>query len=154
VKIIGVVALVICSFVSSWAASNSANPVQRDSTVSVTIHFDSAVEQGRAFLLWQTYDDSAAKLQRDKGMVLTFTCSAPFEQSSGPITIQCKIPLDAADGHYYLTSVSVGDLQHQRTFSWRGELPSDLVMVVKGGPTNALPKIKTIQIAGTNDSAK
>ena len=153
-KTIGVVALILCSLVSSWAASKSASQVQRDGTVSITIHFDSAIEHGRAFLSWQTYDESAAKLQRDKGMVVRFTCSAPFDQSSGSITVQCKVPLDAADGHYYLTSVSVGDLQHQRTFSWRGDLPSDLQMVVKGGPTGALPNIKTIEIAGANDSGK
>ena len=148
-KTIGLIAIMAYSLVYCSAQANQLHPVGRGDTVSVTMHFNMAVPPGTAFLTWQTYDDTAITQSRDRGMVLVFTCSGSFSGTLDPVTIPCTVPSDVADGHYYLVSASLGNGENQRTYSWRGDLPSDLVMSVKGGPTALLPNLKSIQISGT-----
>jgi hypothetical protein len=135
--------LVYCS-----AKVNQPHPVERGDTVTVT-HFNSAIQSGTALLSWQTYDDTAITQSRDKGMALMFECSGNFSRTADIVTISCTVPSDVADWYYYLVSASLGDGENQRTYSWRGDFPSDLVMSVKGGPTTVLPNLKSIQISGT-----
>ena len=144
------VAIVLSLLVSPGLATDKAGPVERGTTVSVRMHFDSAVQSGSALLLWQTFDDSAVRQRRDKGMTLSFRCSGTFAQTGAAITVPCTIPSGVADGHYYLVSVSVGDDQHRRTYGWQGDLPVDLTIDVKGGPTDLMPNMSTIRISGTN----
>jgi hypothetical protein len=113
------------------------------------MHFNSAIQSGTALLTWQTYDDTAVRQSQDKGMALMFKCTGNFSQTADIVTNPCTVPSDVADGHYYLVSASLGDVENQRTHSWRGDLPSDLVMRVKGGPTAVLPNLKSIEISGT-----
>ena len=148
VKTIGKVAIIIFTVVS-WAAADNSSRVERGGTVSVTMHLTSSIQLGNAMLFWQTYDDSAIKQARDNGMVVIFSCSGTFDQTAGTFTIPCTIPSNVADGTYYLTSVTLGVAPQQQTFSWRGDLPSDLAIHVKGGPSSALPRMSTIQITGT-----
>jgi hypothetical protein len=148
-KTIGLIAIMAYSLVYSSAQVNQPHPVERGDTVSVTMHFNSAIQSGMALLIWQTYDDTAISQSRDKGMALMFKCSGNFSQTADIVTIPCTVPSDVADGHYYLVSASLGDTENQRTYSWRGDLPSDLVMSVKGGPTSVLPNLKSVEIHGT-----
>ena len=149
-KTIGRIAIIIVTVVS-WAAAGNSSPVERGGTVSVTMYLSSSIQLGNAFLVWQTYDDSAVKQARDRGMVLAFSCAGTFAQTAGIFTIPCTIPSDVADGHYYLTSVTLGDTPQQQTFSWRGDLPSDLVIDVKGGPSSELPRMSAIQITASTE---
>ena len=148
-KTIGLMAIMAYSLVYCSAEVNQPHPVERGNTVSVTMHFDSAIQSGMALLTWRTYDDTAITQSRDKGMALIFQCSGNFSRTADIVTIPCTVPSDVADGHYYLVSASLGDGENQRTYSWLGDLPSDLVMSVKGGPTAVLPNLKSIQISGT-----
>jgi len=141
--------LIIDSLGASSAQANEPTPVERGSTVSVTMHFGSSMQSGSAVLKWQTFDDTAIRQNRDKGMALVFTCSGNSTQKADVVTVACTIPSDVADGNYYLVSASVGDGGVQRTYSWRGDLPGDVEMRVKGGPTTGLPNMKSIQISGT-----
>lgn len=149
-KTISAVAIVLSLLVSPGLAVDNPNPVERGTTVFIGMHFDSAVQSGSALLLWQTYDDSAVKQRRDKGMALSFQCSGTFAQTGSSITVPCTIPSGVADGHYYLVSVSVGDDHRQRTYSWQGDLPVDLQIDVKGGPTNVMPNMSMIHVSGTD----
>jgi len=150
-KTFGPVAIVLCSLVSLTAGANSPKPVERGSTVSVTIRFKSAIQSGNALLLWQTFDDAAVKYAEKKGVALAFRCSGEFTRNNEVLTIPCKIPSDVADGNYYLVSVFLDDSHYteERTYSWERDLPRDYVVVVKGGPIIEEPDMKTIQITGT-----
>jgi len=148
-KTIGLMAILVYSLVDCSAQVNQHYPVERRDTVSVTMHFDSAIRSGTALLTWQTYDETAITQSQDKGMALMFQCSGNFSRTADIVTIPCTVPSDVADGHYYLVSASLGNGENQRTYSWRGDLPSDLVVSVKGGPTTVLPNLKSIQIGGT-----
>ena len=148
-KTIGLIALMAYSLVYCSAEVNQPHPVERGDTVSVTMHFNLAIQSGTAILTCQTYDDTAITQNRDKGMALMFRCSGNFSGTADMVTIPCTVPSDVADGHYYLVSASLGDGENLRTYSWRGDLPSELVMSVKGGPTTLLPNMKSIQISGT-----
>jgi hypothetical protein len=148
-KTIGLIAIMAYSLVYCSAEVNQTHPVERGDNVSVTMHFNLAIPSGTALLTWQTYDDAAVTQSRDKGMALTFTCSGSFSGTADIVTIPCTVPSDVADGQYYLVSASLGDGVNQRTYSWRGDLPSELVMSVKGGPTTVLPNLKSIEISGT-----
>ena len=148
-KTIGLIAIMAYSLVYCSAQVNQPHPVERGDSVSVTMHFNSAIQSGMALLTWQTYDETAITQSRDKGMALMFKCSGNFSQTGDTVTIPCTVPSDVADGQYYLVSASLGDGGNQRTYSWRGDLPSDLVMSVNGGPTTVLPNLKSIQISGT-----
>jgi hypothetical protein len=148
-KIIGVIVAMMCTAVRSPAEAEKAKPVERGSTVSISMQFKSQIQLESALLIWKTFDDVPAK---QKGMATSFICSGNFAQTSGGITISCGIPSDVADGRYYLISVSVGANQHRRTYNWLGELPSDLGINVKGGSIIGLPDLKAIQISGTNTS--
>jgi len=148
-KTIGLIAIMMYSLIYCSAQVNQPHPVERGDTVSVTMHFNFAIQSGTALLTWQTFDDTAISQSQDNGMALMFKCSGNFSPTADIVTILCTVPSDVADGHYYLVSASLGDLQNQRTYSWRGDFPSDLVMSVKGGPTTVLPNLKSIQISGT-----
>ena len=148
VKTVGKVAIIIFTVVS-WAAADNSSLVERGGTVSVIMHLSSSIQLGNAMLSWQTYDDTAVKQARDHGMVLVFSCSGRFDQTAGIFTIPCTIPSNVADGHYYLTSVTLGDTPQQQTFSWRGGLPDELVIDVKGGPSSEQPRMTTIQVTAT-----
>ena len=150
-KTFGPVAVVLYSLVCCLAQTNSPKPVERASTVSVTMSFKSAIQSGNAHLLWQTFDDTAVKYAEKKGLSLAFRCSGEFTRNNDVVTIPCKVPSDVADGHYYLVSVSLEDSHYteERTYSWERDLPRDYVVVVKGGPIIEEPDMKTIQITGT-----
>ena len=148
-KTVGLILIMAYSLVYCSAQANQPHPVGRGDTVSVTMHFNSAIQSGTALLTWQTFDDTAITQSHDTGMVIMFRCSGNFSRTADMVTIPCTVPSDVADGHYYLVSASLGDSENQRTYSWRGDLPSDLVMSVKGGPTTVLPNMKSIQISRT-----
>lgn len=148
-KTIGLIAIMAYSLLYCSAEVNQPHPLQRGDTVSVTMHFILPIPSGMALLTWQTYDDSAITQSQDRGMALTFKCSGNFSGSADIVTVPCTVPFDVADGHYYLVSASLGYGENQRTYSWRRDLPSDLVMNVKGGPSGLLPNLKSIQISGT-----
>jgi len=148
-KTIGLIAIVACSLVYCSAEVNEPHPVERGVTVSVTMHFDSAIQSGTALLTWQTFDDAAITQSQDKGMALMFRCTGNFSRTPDIVTIPCTVPSDVADGHYYLVSATLGDGENQRTYSWLGDLPYDLVLSIKGGPTAVLPNLRSIQISGT-----
>jgi hypothetical protein len=118
--------------------------------------FKSTIQSGNANLLWRTFDDAAVKYAGKKGVALAFRCSGEFTRNTDVLTIPCKIPLDVADGHYKLVSVSLEDSQssEERTYSWEGDLPHDYVVAVKGGPMIQEQGMKTIQITGTNSSVR
>ena len=155
-KAFGLVVVVLNSLVCCLAQANNPKPVERGSTVSVTMSFKSAIQSGNAHLLWQTFDDAAVKYAEKKGMSLAFRCSGEFTRNNDVLTIPCKIPPDVADGHYNLVSVSLQDSQssEERTYSWEGDLPHDYVVAVKGGPMIREPGMKNIQITGTNSSVR
>src|SRR5215475_5789599 len=91
VKTVGKVAIIIFTVVS-WAAADNSSLVERGGTVSVTMHLSSSVQLGNAMLLWQTYDDSAIKQARDRGMVSLFSCSGRFDQTAGYSRFHARSP--------------------------------------------------------------
>jgi len=130
-------------------ANASMSRVERSSTVSVTMQLNSNIQAGSVLLLWKTFDDLDSK---QKDMTRVFGCSGALAQGAQGITVPCTIPLGVPDGHYYLVSVSVQASQFRKTYTWLGDLPTDLAIVVKGGTISMPPKMKSIQIIGTRTS--
>ena len=110
-KTIALIAIMAYSLVYCAAEVNQPHPVERGDTVSVTMHFNSAIQSGTALLTWQTYDDTAITQSQDNGMALMFQCSGNFAQTVDIVTIACTVPSDVADGHYYLVSASLGEVR-------------------------------------------
>jgi hypothetical protein len=148
--IIGLILILAYSFVCPLAGADQPRPVRRSNTVSVTMRFNSEIQSGTVLLTWQTYDDTAIRQNRDHGMALVFECSGNVDRAADVVTVPCTVPSDVADGNYYLVAASLRNSENQRTYSWQGELPADLVLSVKGGATVVLPNMRSIQISESN----
>ena len=115
--------------------------VQRGGSVTLEVSFKADLQVQSAFLTWQTYDSMGPS---QAGMSSSFVCPARIVSSQQSVQLSCEIPLNVADGHYYLTSVSVETGQYRRKYSFQHELPTDIELDVKGGNRAPVPNIKTI----------
>ena len=126
---------------TSGALAAPKHTVQRGGALVVETRFSADLNVQAAFLTWQTYDEIRSN---QKGMATAFRCSADVAAREINITLSCKVPLNVADGHYYLTSISIPTNDSEQKYSWYDE-PFYVEVQIKGGEAVAVPQIRSIQ---------
>lgn len=128
--------------------------VQRGAVFSVQIQLVANAPVQAAHLTWQTYYQEDPKTRRiyeqvspeQKGMATAFPCDADVVANDSSLAMSCRVPLDVADGTYYLTAVSIRTRDSERKYSWLGDLPDDVEVQIKGGEEVKVPHIKSILV--------
>ena len=126
----------------TYAAYASAAPrpaVQRGAALVLETRFNQDIKLQAASLSWQTYDEIGP---RQKGMARAFRCEAEIVANAESLTLSCKVPLDVADGNYYLTSISVRANDFAQTYNWIDE-PFDIHVQIRGGQ-EGVPRVKSV----------
>jgi hypothetical protein len=116
--------------------------VQRGGALVVETRFSANLNVQAASLTWQTYDETRPN---QKGLATAFRCNAEVAANETNLTLSCKVPLDVADGHYYLTSISIRTNDSEQKYSWYDE-PLYVEVQIKGGEAVAAPQIKSVQL--------
>ena len=102
------------------------------------------------FLTWQTYDEANQNKksigQNLPGVMATaFRCKADAVVNSNSLRLSCKVPLDVADGTYYLTSISIQTGDYEKTYSWHDE-PFFVQVRIQGGEAVPDPQITSVEL--------
>jgi hypothetical protein len=79
-------------------------------------------------------------------MATAFRCDADVLANDSNVTLSCKVPLDVADGTYYLTAISIRTSDSERNYSWLGGLPADVEVQIKGGEEVIMPHIRSVWV--------
>jgi hypothetical protein len=117
--------------------------VQRGAALVIVTQFAANVRVQAASLTWQTYDPVSPQ---QKDMATTFRCDAEVVANNGTFALSCKVPLDVADGNYYLTAIYIRTEDSERKYSWLGDLPVDIEVQIKGGETVIVPHMRSILV--------
>ena len=128
--------------------------VQRGAVFSVQMQLVANAPVQTAYLTWQTYYREDPKTRRvyeqvgpdQKGMATAFHCDADVVANDSNLAMSCKVPLDVADGTYYLTAVSIRTRDSERKYTWLGDLPADVEVQIKGGEEVKVPHIRSIMV--------
>lgn len=128
--------------------------VQRGAVFSVQMQLAANAPVQAAYLTWQTYyreDPKTGQIYEQvspnqKGMATAFHCDADVVANDNSLAMSCKVPLDVADGAYYLTAVSIRTRDSERKYTWLGDLPADVEVLIKGGEEVRVPHIKSIMV--------
>ena len=143
-----------CAFAGTPKWLKPLCTVQRGQKITIETEFESKVEIQAAFLTWQTFKldkqieqyvcdlkDSA----KQTGLATAFICSADVARNGAAVSMSCKVPLDVADEHYYLTSVLVETSGHETRYGFQ-DLPTEVQVCIKGGQQISPSKIKSIEL--------
>jgi predicted acyltransferase (DUF342 family) len=109
----------------------------------IETQFTANVRPQAASLTWQTYDPVSPE---QKGMATAFLCDADVVANNSSLAMSCKVPLNVADGTYYLTAISVRTKDSERKYTWLGDLPADVEVQIKGGEELIVPHIRSILV--------
>lgn len=148
-------AIVMTSFVCTSATSaKPKHAVQRGAIFSVQMQLVANAPVQAASLTWQAFERVDPKTGRiyeqvspeQKGMATAFLCDADVVANNSSLAMSCKVPLDVADGTYYLTAISIRTRDTERKYSWLGDLPADVEVQIRGGDEVRVPHIKSILI--------
>lgn len=128
--------------------------VQRGAAFSVQMQLVANAPVQAAYLTWQTYYREDPKSRRiyeqvspdQKGMATTFHCDADVAANESNLAMSCKVPLDVADGTYYLTAVSIRTKDSERKYTWYDDLTAEVEVQIKGGEEVKVPHIKSIMV--------
>lgn len=107
-----------------------------------------------ASLTWQAFHLTDPMTQRaydevspeQRGMATAFLCDADLVANDSGLAISCKVPLNVADGIFYLTAISIRTRDSERKYTWLGDLPADVEIQIKGGEEVRVPHIKSILV--------
>ena len=91
----------------------------------------------------QIYDEVSPE---QKGMATAFLCDADVVANNRNIGMSCKVPLNVADGTYYLTAVSIRTKDSERKYTWYADLTAEVEVQIKGGEEVRVPPIKSIMV--------
>jgi hypothetical protein len=128
---------------ASYAAAAPRPVVQRGTSIVVETRFNQDFMTEVASLTWQMFDPISP---RQEGMARAFRCDADIvANGENGLKLSCKVPLDVADGDYYLTSLFVRANTFERTYNWINER-LDLHVQVKGGQELPLPQVRSVQL--------
>jgi len=128
---------------ASNAPAAPRHTTQRGGVLVIETQFDTDVKVQAAFLTWQTYDEIS---REQRGMATAFHCDADVVASRAGFTLSCKVPLDVADGHYYLTVISIRTSDSERKYSWFDDLRADVDVHIKGGEEVTVPHMSSILV--------
>lgn len=128
--------------------------VQRGAAFSVHMQLAANAPVQAAYLTWQAYYQEDPKNRRiydhvspeQKGMATVFRCDADVVANDNSLAMSCRVPLDVADGTYYLTAVSIRTRDTERKYTWLGDLPVDVEVQIKGGEEVKVPHIRSILV--------
>lgn len=148
-------AIALMSFVCTSASLAKPKPTfQRGAVFSVQVQLVANAPVQAAYLTWQTFYHEDPKTRRvyeqvspeQKDMATGFRCDAEVVANGNSLAMSCKIPLDAADGTYYLTAISIRTKDSERKYTWFGDLPADVEIQIKGGEEVRVPHIRSILV--------
>lgn len=148
-------AIALLSFLGgSIAMATPRHTVKRGTVLLIETQFVANVKVQAASLTWQAFQlvdphthevyDDVSPAQR--GMARAFRCDANVVASQSGVAFSCKVPLDVADGIYYLISISIQTSDSERKYSWLHDLPADVEVQIEGGDALIVPHIKAIQV--------
>lgn len=132
----------------------SKSPVQRGAVFSIQIELAASASVQAASLTWQAFqllDPHTHEIEdhlspEQQGMARAFLCDADVVAKNSSLEISCKVPLNVADGIYYLTAISIRTRDSERQYTWLGDLPADVVVQISGGEEVRVPHIQSIMI--------
>lgn len=148
-------AIALLSFLSGPVAmAKPRHTVKRGAVLLIETQFAANVKVQAASLTWQAfqlvdphthqiYDDVSSA---QKGMARVFRCDANVVANESGVALSCRVPLDVADGIYYLTSISIQTGDSERKYTWFVDLPADVEVQIEGGDALIVPHIKSIQV--------
>jgi hypothetical protein len=137
-------AVALISLVFAYGAlAAPKHTVRRGATFSIETQFNAEVKVGAASMTWQTFDALSAEQRR---MSTTFRCDADIVATATGFALSCKVPLDAADGHYHLTALVLRAGDSVRKYGWQGDLPAEVEIQIKGGEEVTVPGISSMQV--------
>lgn len=137
-------AVALISFIGGHdALATPRHTVQRGGPLVIVTQFAADVRIQAASLAWQTFDEVNPQ---QKGMVTAFRCDAEVVADHGTFALSCKVPVDVADGNYYLTAIYIRTEDSERKYSWLGDLPADIEVQIKGGEAVMAPHIRSIMV--------
>jgi hypothetical protein len=117
--------------------------VQRGAALVIVTQLAANLRVQAASLAWQTYDPVSPE---QKDMATAFRCDTEVVPNNGTFALSCKVPLDVADGTYYLTAIYIRTEDSERKYSWVGDLPVDIEVQIKGGEAVIVPHIRSILV--------
>ena len=91
----------------------------------------------------QVYDEVSPE---QKGMATAFLCDTDVVASNKSLEVLCRVPLNVADGTYYLTAISIRTKDSERKYTWYGDLTAEVEVQIKGGEEVRIPHIKSITV--------
>jgi hypothetical protein len=143
------------SFVcTSPTVAKPIHTFQRGAVFSIQVELAADAPVQAASLTWQafhlvdpqtqqTYDEVSPA---QKGMATAFLCDTDVVANNGSLEMSCKVPLNVADGTYYLTAISIRTKDSERKYTWYGDLTAEVEVQVKGGEEVRVPHIKSIMV--------
>jgi hypothetical protein len=115
--------------------------VKRGTVILIGTQFATSVRVQTASLSWQTYDPIGPA---QRGMATAFRCDADVVANDSSVALSCKVPLNVADGTYYLTAISIRTSDSERMYSWIRDLPADIEVQIRGGEEMIMPHIRSV----------
>jgi hypothetical protein len=125
------------------AMATPRHTVKRGTVILIGTQFAASVRIQTASLSWQTYDPISSA-QRD--MATAFRCDADVVANDSSVALSCKVPLNVADGTYYLTAISIQTSDSERKYSWMGDLPADIEVQIRGGEEVIMPHMRSVWV--------
>jgi hypothetical protein len=135
--------LCLCFVLSCTVKAEPRKVVQRGGEIKLEIAFKANLQVQNVFLIWQTYESIGPS---QTGMATAFGCAADVVSTAKGVQLSCKVPLNAADGHYNLTSVSVETSEQKRKYGFQQDFPAEIELDIKGGNRSPVPNIKAIHL--------
>jgi len=126
-----------------WTSSALAKPkhtVQRGAALVLETQWFPSVNVQAASLTWQTYDTLSPE---QRHMATAFRCDANVVATTTGHTMSCKVPLDVADGNYYLTSIFIKTEDSERMYRWQDQA-FYIDVQVKGGERVPPPYVLSV----------
>lgn len=155
-------AIALMSFVCTSATPAKPKPTlakpihtfQRGAVFSLQMQLVANAKVQAASLTWQAFHLVDPMTQRvydevspeQKGMATGFLCDADLATNNSSLAISCKVPLNVADGIYYLTAISIRTAASERKYTWLGDLPADVEIRIRGGEEVRVPHIESILV--------
>lgn len=155
-------AIALMSFVCASATPAKPKPTvakpihtfQRGAVFSIQMELAANAPVQAASLTWQAFHLADPMTQRvydevsreQKGMATAFLCDADVVANNRSLEMSCKVPLNVADGTYYLTAISMRMKDFERKYTWYDDLRAEVEVQIKGGEEVRVPHIESIMV--------
>lgn len=134
--------------------AKSKHTFQRGAVFSIQMELAADAPVQAASLTWQAFHLVDPQTQQiydevspeQKGMATAFFCDADVVANNRNLEMSCKVPLNVADGTYYLTAISIRTKDSERKYTWYGDLTAEVEVQIKGGEEVRVPHIKSIMV--------